>query len=72
MFFLDFEVPLASIWVPMDSLFGIAFSTLFLKVKMNQNSNPPPKWPACGKGGAGSGVLGITHLGMLEEVIMWF
>ena len=24
-----------------------------------------------GGGGAGSGVLGITHLGMLEEVIMW-
>ena len=31
---VDFELPLASIWVPMGSLFGIVFSTLFLNVEM--------------------------------------
>ena len=71
MFFLDFELPLASIWVPMGSLFGIVFSTLFLNVKMAQDWNPPPKWEVGGGGGAPSGSVGITHLGMLEEVIMW-
>ena len=53
MFFLDFELPLASIWVPMGSLFGIVFSTLFLNVKMAQDGPlPPPKWEVCGGGAA--------------------
>ena len=52
MFVLDFELPLASIWVPMGSLFGIVFSTLFLNVKMNENgTTTPPKWEVGGKGG---------------------
>ena len=73
MFFFDFELPLASIWVPMGSLFGIVFSTLFLNVKMAQDWTPPPH--PNGKSaarGAPSGGLGILHLSVLEEVIMWF
>ena len=72
MFFLDFELPLASIWVPMGSLFGIVFSTLFLNVKMSENGTTPH--PPNGKSAARadpSGVLGILHLSVLEEVIMW-
>ena len=69
MFFLDFELPLASIWVPMGSLFGIVFSTLFLNVKMAQDWTPPNGKSAAR--GASSGVLGILHFSLLEEVIMW-
>ena len=72
MFFLDFELPLASIWVPMGSLFGIVFSTLFLNVKMSENgTTTPPKWEVCGGGAASSGTVGILHFSVLEEVIMW-
>ena len=34
MLVVDFYHPLASIWVPMGSLFGTVFSTLFLNVEM--------------------------------------
>ena len=71
MFFLDVELPLASIWVPMGSLFGIVFSTLFLNVKMAQDWNPPPNGKSAA-GAAPSGSVGILHFSLLEEVIMWF
>ena len=72
MFFLDFELPLASIWVPMGSLFGIVFSTLFLNVKMAQDWTPPlpPNGQPAARA-APSGSVGILHFSLLEEVIMW-
>ena len=42
MFFNDFELPWASIWVPMGSLFATVFSTLFLNVEMVAKMKP--KW----------------------------
>ena len=48
MVFVDFEVPLASIWVPMGSLFGTVFSTLFLNVEMV--AKMMPKWDSPNEG----------------------
>ena len=42
MFFVDFELPLASLWVPMGSLFGTVCSTLFFNVKTVAKIEP--KW----------------------------
>ena len=66
MFFLDFELPLASIWVPMGSLFGIVFSTLFLNVKMAQDWIPPPQMGSRRRGGGtlwGAGNNTLGHAG---------
>ena len=60
MFFNDFELPLASIWVPRGSLFGTVFSTLFLNVKIAQNGTPP-HMGNLRQGRGGSGVLGIRR-----------
>ena len=42
MVLVDFEIPWASIWVPMGSLLGTVFSTLFLSVEMVAKMKP--KW----------------------------
>ena len=66
--------PWASLWPLVGSIFEPLASTLFFNTVQAHNRSPPP--PQKGFGGGGgppgrSGVVGILHFSVLEEVIVW-
>lgn len=64
--------PWASLWPLVGSIFEPLASTLFFNTVQAHNWRPPP--PKMGRlrwGRHPSGVVGIVHFSVLEEVIVW-
>ena len=64
--------PFGRLWGHMKALFPLLFPSRFLRsvfMTFRLPGGAPNEHPAVG--GAGSGIVGIVHVSMLEEVIMW-